>query len=309
MRSIGRQRTRDEVCKDIGNQRRKWYPDLTHFHNMDKVGRYWLGFIWADGCLKPHSKHNKSLRLTIALQYGDKSHLLKLADDLKLSHEVVRFGNIGKYKMCSIRINDNDLAATLSQYGINPRSNKTYKKHVPNLPDYKDYVRGIIDGDGCLYFKQNKNKVKNIKILQIPKKLSFLISIAITYKSYGNEIQKIIENMVPGGGRVALYKQKNIWYIKLYSHKAERLADLLYGNNPNRYLDRKYQKYLKWKQYLTTRPLNPYLYQRKVQPDQEKQFIQAWMSGTKKNNIKKMFNINDIEATIKRLNLPRRYKN
>ena len=139
----------------IIDKNRKYWPDLIHFQQMDEIGSYWLGFIYADGYIGK-SKNGVPNRLVINLQYRDKSHLLKLADDLKLSHDIIKYRERYGKIYPDITINSNVLASILCSYNIDPRSKWTYKRHVPKLPDYRDYIRGVVDGDGSIIFKFNK---------------------------------------------------------------------------------------------------------------------------------------------------------
>jgi hypothetical protein len=303
VKKLGRQRSKSEVYKDIINQIRKYWPDIMHFQNMDEVARYWLGFILADGCLrKTHT--GVPVHLHIALQTRDRQHLLKLADDFNLPHEIVK-----NYKnVCSVSINSRELASILCRYGIDPRSKETYKRHIPKLVDYRDYIRGLIDGDGCLYIRHDKRK-KNIKPSPISRRDQLRITIAITYRSYGIEIKNIIDSVIGGTSRLTKEKHAECWRLTIFGHRAERLADWIYGNNPYRYLDRKYKQYLDWKQYVAARPENPYGYMHIIKPNDEDKFKQMWISGARMKDIKKAFNIKSMNKTIQRLNLPRHCTN
>jgi len=138
------------------SQKRKWGFNLDFFRNPDEISAYWLGFIFADGCL---SKNKYSYSLTISLHEKDRKFLQKFARDIGLSSDAVRKDE--KRKKARLRISHAKLLGCLSSFSIIP--NKTYVFHPSRIEValIPPFLRGWIDGDG--YWKKD-NKGGAIRI-------------------------------------------------------------------------------------------------------------------------------------------------
>lgn len=125
---------------------------------------YWLGFILADGY------HNETRgTLTIKLQYTDYNHLIKFANFIAYPIEKIKINihKITNNKLCSITINSRYLSNALIE--LNIRQRKSAKEKIADIPYqyYKDYIRGIIDGDGHI----NHNRIDICNSIEV---LSFV---------------------------------------------------------------------------------------------------------------------------------------
>lgn len=106
--------------------------------------KYWLGFILADGVIRPNM-------LVVKLQAGDFHHLEKLKASLSSNHPLKFATEIRKggsshdsvtVSLCSIK-----LVKSLSEYGV--VQNKVHKTFVPEfLSKDRHFWRGVFDGDG-----------------------------------------------------------------------------------------------------------------------------------------------------------------
>lgn len=114
---------------------------------------YYLGLIWADGCLSRHGK-DKSLK-RVSLNMGD-------LDLMKSIHEVVapnRKMYVQRAKFdahadnYSVITTNKKVVSRLEQFGLTER--KSYSIVVPNLDDVqmKNFTRGYFDGDGSIWHK------------------------------------------------------------------------------------------------------------------------------------------------------------
>ena len=283
--SIGRQRSKSKIYADISHQIRKYFPDIGHFQQMDEIGQYWLGFIYADGC------HTRPPVVSIGLQIHDYNHLIKLADDLSLPYGIVKISN----RDCHINVCCRDLSSVLCYYGINP--NNAYKRHVPKLDDYRHYMRGLFDGDGCITFVTDR-RMPN-------RKLILSVNMAITYESYGRDVQNIIESVIGKKPRLIKERHANSWRIELRNNQANTLLDWMY-DDANRYLDRKYERYVWWKAYLHDHK-RPRHECKSDSIDRDK-FDKMWTSGEDKHAMRNMFNI-CIGRTAKKFGLSMRIGN
>ena len=102
---------------------------------------YWLGFCFADA-------YNSGDELILELAIKDITHLEKLKIELE-SNQIVK--SIKNNKYCKIRFGGRILCNHLIKVGCIP--NKSLVVEFPELNEiyHKDFIRGIFDGDGCIY--------------------------------------------------------------------------------------------------------------------------------------------------------------
>lgn len=142
-KTIGRLLKKENV-ESRGN--RKIFFNEKIFDNIDNAEKaYWTGFITADGYVNEDRGF-----LSIKLQYSDIEHLKKFAKFIGCSEDniVIEYHNITGKPLCRIRLNSRKLVNSLIK--LNIRQNKSTNEHVAPIPNefIKDYIRGIIDGDG-----------------------------------------------------------------------------------------------------------------------------------------------------------------
>ena len=147
-----------EGIKTEGNKHN--FPrDEFYFSNIDsKEKAYWLGFLYADGCV--HSNSNE-----ISITSKDRDHLEKFRKAIKSKNKISesidrRFSSLPKIYHFSIR--DKQLKSDLIKWGCVPNKSLTLTK-IPNIPrDFvSHFIRGYFDGDGSLHWL---NGTKNFRI-------------------------------------------------------------------------------------------------------------------------------------------------
>ena len=202
--------------KSIGGAilRRKYKLNENFFDIIDTEEKaYWLGFIMADGCI-----NGKSLQITLNNQ--DRRHLIKFLENIESNYKIYDYGD---YSYLSIR--SQKIVQTLSRYGIVPR--KTFKTYFPkqitkNLQ--RHFIRGILDGDGCIHVgKQGQKRIHfsgtRVLMQQIQEILMLNCSVSMT----------------------KLGKTKNTYVLMYCGNKqAKRILNYLYCD-ANIYLDRKFR--------------------------------------------------------------------
>lgn len=190
---------------------------------------YWLGFLYADGCVL---NQKKSKILEISLSKVDKGHLQKFLNDLESNIQIrekkVKL-NEKEYDVCRISVCSTYLCDCLIELGCTPRKSLTLefpKNKVPNdLINY--FILGYFDGDGCF----SPTKDTNTATLSFIGTYNFLIGILNVFKDKGlvNKHTKI-------------HKKGNAYTIYLYDKEnIKRILSYLYGNKEI-YLERKYIK-------------------------------------------------------------------
>ena len=120
---------------------------------------YWLGFIYADGCL-----YSNSLR--IELQLKDIDLLKQFKQDIKAFDSEITI-NYDR-QSCQIILNSKTNLENLFKNGC--YVNKTFKIKFPTKEQVPDnlihhFMRGYFDGDGCIYSRKNKNGVNTFSVV------------------------------------------------------------------------------------------------------------------------------------------------
>lgn len=122
---------------------RKHFFNESAFDNLDnEQALYWLGFLYADGNI-----NNNNIRIGLSIK--DKSHLVKFQSFLE--NETV---SITSYKgiSSSITFYSQHMGHRLANLGLTARRGKFNKKTKQNIPKGLEhhFIRGIVDGDGCI---------------------------------------------------------------------------------------------------------------------------------------------------------------
>ena len=228
----------------------KKYPYMCDYHYFDEIDTeekaYWLGFLTADGWINKNDKNNAGVT-GIELQYGDINHLKKFNKSIGGNYQITdRWKECPistkdkekKHHLCCIRIFSLTMYNSLADKGFT--KNKSYDFHIPTLRKdlIKHYVRGYFDGDGCFTFT---NK-------------SFHISFVTASSVFGEDLLTILRaegfNFV--GSNYINDFNTYMYRFDIYRNNEKlQFLDWIY-QNANVYLDRKYKKYLKVKNYYRT---------------------------------------------------------
>lgn len=143
---------------EITNKKIKNYPrNSNYFEKIDTPDKaYWLGMMFSDGSITKERQVNLELKdeehiLKFQKAIGAKNHKINIIKDQRWSKECVCY---------KLGLRDQKLAEDLKKYGCVP--NKSYIQFdFPNIPEefYPDFIRGYFDGDGSVYFTNNKYKL------------------------------------------------------------------------------------------------------------------------------------------------------
>jgi hypothetical protein len=194
---------------------------------------YWLGFMYADGNISSEGN-----RIEVRLALKDIDHLEKFRKFLNLSTEI-RTGLNGDHTYyCHLSVRNKHMWNTLNNLGCTPRKSLTLT--FPKLSIFKkvkfllDFIRGYVDGDGCLCIYPNKAKTSYRTYLGLVGTESFLLSVNKLFNNKGYLRNKSCMNWEN--------KAFSLYFSDVVSRK---IARLLY-QNANIYLQRKYNKYLEF---------------------------------------------------------------
>lgn len=216
------------------------YKNEHFFDSIDTEEKaYWLGFLFADGCLSGptrmiQGKEKPWYRIEVSLMGSDFLHLEKLRTALNMEAEVkIGSTNFKNSNRCRLGWNSKHMWNVLNAYGCTPRKSLTLK--FPNITIFKDkalikhFIRGYVDGDGCLSYANITHKKAVLSILGTTNMLSNIqhwLPLMFENKIYNKD-----EN----GVKSIQFVGKTAFYIANYLYK-----------NCNIKLDRKYNKYLEY---------------------------------------------------------------
>ena len=184
---------------------------------------YWLGFLYADGCILDGKGYPCSMQ--IGLASIDINHLYKFCDFIGCEYEIIKSYREDKVEL---NISNRTLCEDLISLGCIPR--KSLILEPPNseqVPDYllKHFIRGYVDGDGTIYERSN----------------GYLCIGAIGTPNFINFLSGYI-NLKTGATQTKFnYKSEFTCEWKKQGRQAIEIGTYLY-KDANVYLERKYQK-------------------------------------------------------------------
>ena len=200
---------------------------------------YWLGFIMADG-------YNSGDHLQVTISQNDYNHLKKLRSFLKADNMIY---HRPKDHTVNLTVSSQKICLDLAAVGC--VKGKTYCQGFPCYSSmhprlWRHFVRGYIDGDGCLtqVIYQDVTSVNSIA-----RKME-KIGIAIKMKKTAEAMQKAIKVMTGGVAFPSLYHDtnggKDQYELYVEGQTAVRtFLDCMY-KEATVYLDRKYKRYLQY---------------------------------------------------------------
>lgn len=142
-------RDRSEACTRLPHWKEA-------FDKITPESAYWLGFLFADGCVTQHPVG--SAALYVGLADRDRGHLEKLRAYLKSTHVIISKDTKplrGKiHRSCNYALRSAYLCDALMRHGM---KNKSLSRVAPDyLAGSRDFWRGMIDGDGFASTSEDK---------------------------------------------------------------------------------------------------------------------------------------------------------
>lgn len=202
--------------------------DSNYFEVIDTEEKaYWLGFLTADGYVS--SKND----IELALKASDKCHLESFKKAIKSNHKIGRKEvklNNKIHIAYRINIRDTKMSNDLKKLGFN--NEKSYNAYIPFdfIPDdlLPHYMRGLMDGDGCI----------------VERKGGLNVTIACTKsEQLKNDIIKIFKDILDIDVHIKTDARNGLYDIRIYDKKEiSRYFNWIY-KNATVYLQRKYNKF------------------------------------------------------------------
>lgn len=218
----------------------KYYYNKDFFKKIqNESSAYWLGFLYADGCINRQYKNEKlkSMDLELGLSSVDKHHLEKFLNSLESNVEIKEKKTKlnGEVYTCSrVHICCTSMCRDLIELGCTPQKSLTL-----SFPSYdivpknlmKHFIRGYFDGDGCVSTVPDKGKPK------------IITSFVGTYEFLNGLSDFMIEEKVIDF-KPKFHKKGNAYEIFIYGNEQIRKMLSWMYDDSKVYLDRKFNKYI-----------------------------------------------------------------
>lgn len=222
----------------------KYRINEAFFDKWGHIMAYVLGYFYADGSLEDASYlRGKYIRVTSVEKYS----ILRIKRWLNSQHTVVKLKSTwpnGKPRYL-LRIGDHHLYHALTRWGLYPNKSLTIK--FPDIPKkyLGDFLRGYLDGDGCVYLYLSRGKHKRV----IVKKLSVIFTSGS--RGFLKRLSKILRPHIEMK-KEKVYKGQRAFQLRLGTKDSINLFKLLYGGAvPGDFFRRKFNVFA---QYFKLRP-------------------------------------------------------
>lgn len=138
---------------------RKHHFNEHYFDEIDSQEKaYWLGFLYADGCVREEVKGKKYCRMTLALQPKDIEHLNKFNTAIESDYPImttITQLNGKEYTRKFLSVYSEIFINALVKHGCVQNKSLILKPPIINDSYAIDFIRGYFDGDGSICRKRN----------------------------------------------------------------------------------------------------------------------------------------------------------
>ena len=210
--------------------------NYNYFDKIDTEEKsYWLGFLFADGNVSRDSYirkngtiKNGNYKIEISLKSEDIEHLEKFSKAIDYNKPIKVSKASFRKERCRLFFNNKHMWTVLNSYGCVP--NKSLKLTFPNINIFNNkwliysFIRGYVDGDGCIGNCNKDNTRMQIRILGTEQFLTEL------------------QNQIPLESDNKLHKNTNIFELCFNDKRGAYVTSILY-KGASIFLDRKYKKY------------------------------------------------------------------
>lgn len=163
----------------------KYNYNQNFFEKIDTEEKaYWLGFLYADGCITRFYRNEKlkSMSLELTLKADDVGHIFKFLNDLDSNvpiQDKKNKINDKVYYAKRVVINCTKMCRDLIEAGCTPEKSLTLTFPSSEIVEHNlinHFIRGYFDGDGMVHFSKSNvfHKNKNKSYLQNHYSASFI---------------------------------------------------------------------------------------------------------------------------------------
>ena len=240
------------ICREKGITRKNGKMakmNHSYFSVIDSNEKaYWLGLLFADGCVQYHPKKGDSWSIALSLMKEDKYLVENFAKAVETDLKVKEYHNGTGFQRkdgaphieCRIVLYSSQMANDLKKYGIIPRKSLKVKE-LPNIeePYMKHFIRGFFDGNGSITFNKCHGKDRYI----IPKVVFYSThEFCNDLNCYLNKALGVSQN------KITDQKDYDVSFITYGKYgDAEEIYHYLYDDAPaSIYMKRKKEKFEKY---------------------------------------------------------------
>lgn len=151
------------ICREKGITRKNGnIAKLNHnyFSEINSPEKaYWLGLLFADGCIRHEKQKGNSWVVQLSLMKEDKYLVEEFAKAVETDKEVKEYCNKTGFQRkdgaphieCRINLYSSKMAKDLEKYGVVPRKSLKVKE-LPNIEEryMSHFIRGFFDGNGTI---------------------------------------------------------------------------------------------------------------------------------------------------------------
>ena len=125
--------------------------NASYFDSIDTPEKaYWLGFVWADGCIsKTTTRASGPNRMRLAQKWSERHHLERFNKTIEADYSITCVKHPNGAKVAQLDVNCRPFCEARERLGYDVKAKRV---HVPAIPKalLPHFVRGYFDGDGCL---------------------------------------------------------------------------------------------------------------------------------------------------------------
>ncbi len=154
------------IQHNLTYKKRNIYTCNHNFFSEDnEKSFYWAGFLAADGNIA-----YKRNRISLTLKLDDLTHIEKFKSQIEADCPIVtgtkqesrpEFKK-NEYHFAKIRVSSAQMVKDLLKFGITINKSRTYQipAIIPQSPCFKHFIRGVIDGDGSVFYFPPENSLQ-----------------------------------------------------------------------------------------------------------------------------------------------------
>lgn len=185
---------------------------------------YAIGLIVSDGCVSNDGRH-----ISFVSVDEEQIHNYLVALDIFVRHGINHssYKNMTAYR---IQFSDTNFWKFLNSIGIGPAKSKTLE--AIKIPDifFFDFLRGLFDGDGCIYSYWDKRWKSSFM---------FYITFVSASKVFIDWIRSNIEQYLDIKGHISVNKKQDFWQLRYAKKEGVILIKEMYKNKNSVCLNRK----------------------------------------------------------------------
>ena len=238
----------------------------------NELNSYFLGFLYADGSVS-------SDMYSVSIHINNKDiEIVEKFRDIMSPKSNIKYNNADN--AVYIRINRKEICEQLVKLGCGPKKSLTLQ--FPDcVPDHllHHFMRGYSDGDGSIY--------------KVAARKSFAYSWALmASEGFANTGQKKLKDILDINvyNEVIPTKQDGINVVKMViggNNQVEKALDWLY-KDATIYLQRKYDKYIEFKEYKDSKPYTKSI-RLNITPAVENEIINGYNAGSSSIKLSNIF--------------------